>query len=851
MNHSLQPAQLNQCVGDGASIPPDVLKYISSISTAINVLMNKTIWNAHSRVINLLANDGQDGAPFWDVTSLERSVFSEFDPDKPALIARKMNSSWHRSTSGPSMVRYTSKHYPIGQDSSPFEEIDDVSDTLFNQNAYGNSLPAGRPIKYPVSNKKGKGLPGARIREPVDPVHRNNWLAALYPSVPTEKSCKLDHEAAATSTFDDGLPTAKSKELRDLCHLHNEGQHDTTAEGAQTTAQAALPNSTTLEELFEEFGSGTLSRHDNLSSNLNQQEVTQVPGSWPRWLLTNHKRRLTRKSPQMVQRALPGIRAALMQASLQGWRPVGHDFEEHVVDIEGREQAEAARLNTNQQAPVIDKSQQEALTTQKGSHHGKKRRRDQPPPIRMLNQPVESSKRRKLNRTVNDSVHASSSAPGSVEQPLPPHPSGSKTLESHQQLPPGAYFHAKSPTEKPVWRCGIKHPMGYYYNAGNRKNCAGCFNALSEDPKAKIMDFYLPSRTYSYQAEPDSNSPWRPSKPFARLGRTRRSTSSHNSIAKDAYWAAIESGADAAAALVSAKDAVTQHLASKIKKEPTPPPTPEPKPDLGPHPSGSKTMEHGQDLPTTATFTRPNNRHAEFAWRCDVNHALGRYYLAGERRCCPGCGSNKTGPGKRLTMDFYLPTGVFVRQKVDGVKWKPKKPYKARDGKEKETKNEKKYNTHNQYASRMYWNAMDKGLTAAAALKSAIAETDKWVDDREEDAEHRAELRKEIEERKTVRRTATAAAKVEAKKPRAKKTESRVSGKGKKMTLQDLTTPTASKALNALRARAAANEESEVETDYSSDEGESHADEEMVDIDTAEVVDISSDDETSSSSEEE
>ena len=54
---------------------------------------------------------------------------------------------------------------------------------------------------------------------------------------------------------------------------------------------------------------------------------------------------------------------------------------------------------------------------------------------------------------------------------LPPHPSGSKTLEAHQQLLPDAYFQMESPSEKPVWRCGIKHPMGYYYNAGNRKNC--------------------------------------------------------------------------------------------------------------------------------------------------------------------------------------------------------------------------------------------------------------------------------------------------------------------------------------------------------------------------------------------
>jgi hypothetical protein len=859
VKHALQPSLLEKCVEDGATVHPNVLKYISSISTSISTLTNKMTWNAHSGVVNLLANDSQDGVPFWDVTSLDRRVFDEFDPGKPALIARKMNGSWHRSTSRPSMVLYASKDYPIGQHGSPFEDIDDVSDTLFNQNTHGSSLPAGRPIKHPVSNSKGKGLPGARTREPVNSDHRNNWLASLVHSASTEEPEKLDYGVAAANTADDGLPTAEPKMHSDRRFLHDEGQHDTRTEVAQTTAQAASSSSTTLEHLFEEFGSGALSGHDLMSSSTYiQQQVAQVSES--RWLLTNHKRQLTRKSPQAVKRALPGIRVALIEASLQGCRPVGHHVEEHVDLIERQEQAKAARLNVDQQAHVIDHSQQEA-------HQGKKRRRNQPPSIRMLNQPIEPSKRRKRNtQAVSASLNASGAAtdpaqqnapddgtnPTADQQPLPPHPSGSSTLEAHQKLPPDAYFQPKSPSEKPVWRCGIKHPMGYYYNAGNRKNCPGCFCALSENPKAKTMDFYLPSRTYSFQPEPDSNAPWRPSKSFLRLGRARLSTSSHNSIGKDAYWAAMGSGADTAAAMSAARDAVTQHLASKIKKEPTPPPTPEPEPDLGPHPSGSKTMEHGQSLPTSATFTRPNNRHVEFAWRCDVNHALGRYYLAGERRCCPGCGSNKTGSGKRLEMDFYLPMGVFVRQKVDGAKWTPKKPYKAREGKENEPKKENKFSTHNQYASRMYWKAMDKGLTAGAALKSAIAETDKWVDEREEDAELKSELRKALEEKKTVRRTAAAAAKVEAKKPRAKKTASKVVVKGKKAQL-DLSAPTSSLALNALRARALSNEESEVDTDDEySDEDESHADEGMGDGDAAEDVEmISSDDESSSSSEEE
>ncbi|OSS54346.1 hypothetical protein B5807_00560 [Epicoccum nigrum] len=837
VKHAFAPSQLKKCVEYGAAVHPNVLKYISSVSTAIGAITNKMTWNAHSRVVNLLTNAGQDSAPFWDVTSLDRSIFGEFDLDKPSLVARRMDASWHRSDSSPSMVTYASKDYPVSQYGSVIEDIDDVSSTLFDKKAYGSSLPAGRPIKHPVSSSKRKGLLGARTREPVDSVHRKNWLAPLLQPVSGEPH-KQDHRAAAASTADDYLPTAKPKMRSDLRYLHDEGQHDTSAEVAQTTAQAVSSGSTKLEQLFEDFGCDMLNGQEHMSSDLLQQQV-----SWPKWLLTNHKRRLTRSSPQMLERALPSIRAALIEATLQGCRPVGHNFEQLVADIEGQERAEAARLNIDRQA-----------------NHRKKRRRNPLPPIRMFNQPIDTSKkRRRLNR-----MNASSAATGLAQQyasdddttnqePLQPHPSGSKTLEVHQKLPSNAYFHAKSPDEKLVWRCSIKHPMGYYYNAGNRKNCAGCFNAFSETPKAKIMDFYLPSRTFFYQPEPNGSVPWRPSKPFGRLGRARRSVSSHNSIAKDAYWAAIDSGADAATAFVTAKDAVTQHLASKVKKEPSPQPTPEPEPDLGLHPSGSKTMEHGQDLPITATFTCPSHRHAEFAWRCDVNHALGRYYLAGDRRCCPGCGSNKTGPGKRMTMDFYLPKGVFVRQKVDGTKWTPKKPYKTREGKEKKVDKEKQFHTHNQYASRMYWKAVDNGLTTDAALVSAIDETDKWVDAREEDAELKAELRKDLEEKKSVRRAAAKTTKAEGKKPRAKKAVGKSAVKGLKKTSQDLTAPTSSMALNALRARAASSEESEVDTDDDeySDEGESQADEDMGAGDPAEVLQTSSNDESSSSSEEE
>ncbi|KAF3036152.1 hypothetical protein E8E12_002459 [Didymella heteroderae] len=325
----------------------------------------------------------------------------------------------------------------------------------------------------------------------------------------------------------------------------------------------------------------------------------------------------------------------------------------------------------------------------------------------------------------------------SYPAPLPTHPSGSTTLEPHQRLPPDAYFTPESPGEKPVWRCGIKHALGHYYNAGDRKNCPGCFTALSDNTSAVTMDFHLRSRTHYHQPNPTTS--WRPSKPFGtRYGRARRSKHlSHNSIAKEAYWAAVDTGASPDKARQIAIDAVLARLAPKPPpKEPTPQPSPTPEPDPGPHPSGSVTMEHSQDVPSCAYFIR-KERHEDLAWRCDVNHALGRYYLAGDKRSCPGCGSNKGGLAKQAIMDFHLPPGVCVRQEVGAVKWRARKPYKMREGKKggkAEEKRKKKESTHNQLASRKYWEAIDAGRTAEEALVRAGRETDRWLDEREDEA---------------------------------------------------------------------------------------------------------------------
>jgi len=225
---------------------------------------------------------------------------------------------------------------------------------------------------------------------------------------------------------------------------------------------------------------------------------------------------------------------------------------------------------------------------------------------------------------------------------------------------------------------------------------------------------------------------------------------------------------------------VQAHIASKLPKQPTPAPSPSPEPEPGPHPSGSTTMEHAQDLPSCASFTAPDEDEQP-AWRCDINHALGRYYLAGDKRSCPGCGSNKEGKGKHAVMDFWLPRGVVVRQEVDVLGWKPRRPYRVREprtGDESAAKQDGVHTsttdyeskaslgrvsipraiapdedvsapvastgasgkrkhpvapTHNQFASRRYWDAIEWGLEGDEALERALKETEEWVDGRGEE----------------------------------------------------------------------------------------------------------------------
>ncbi|KAF2473100.1 uncharacterized protein BDR25DRAFT_387217 [Lindgomyces ingoldianus] len=327
--------------------------------------------------------------------------------------------------------------------------------------------------------------------------------------------------------------------------------------------------------------------------------------------------------------------------------------------------------------------------------------------------------------------------------PFPPHPSGSQTLEPHQVLPQGAYFEAKGPEDKFVWRCGINHALGYYYNSGDRKVCPGCFTHIEYQRKHITMDFYMPIKTFSRQPAPDGVI-WKPTPIYAtqRVRTTSENVShkghvSHNGVAKLVYWEYIQAGSTEAGARQKAIEYMEEYLAAKVKPESEPTPEPESESEdeqvePEPHPSGSKTMEHGQELPL-GSYWQKQERHEEFAWRCDSNHALGRYYLAGDKRTCPGCGSNKSGKAKHATMDFYMEEGTTVRQTAENlVDWQPRRPYKTKSsGKEKKVT----ASTHNQYAAKVYWEAVDNGRTAAEAMKLALDKTDAWVDAKDAEVE--------------------------------------------------------------------------------------------------------------------
>jgi hypothetical protein len=746
----------------------------------VNKLTTKMIWTAHSRTVRFMANDDKATTPFWDFQQFDDQCFADFFPGNAFSVVGMMDQSWHRAFSPPSMVRYSAKQYQTGPDASPFEEIDDVTGhtTLFEDRSAAHAASHDRVVRPPRTKKpKNQNLPGATLRDDTT-IPRSDWLQGL-----------ADHGADGSLEITENhrVPATLHDTSKDALRLEALPENDTGVYGAQSvwrgtvgavdesnpahgrsvhmgneagltlvcpTLSQAEPH-TRLESLVALHGPDVLLKESGPSS---LSEATPIEGTgrkalWRMALIEHHKQQLAERWPKSQQpreapldfdsyvdraikrgdlkRLVPGLRRIVDFVDSPAVAPSSI---EPRVESQNRHQLEDLRVveHIPHTEPVMQLNSQAGTTA--NSSVRLKRPRNQVSVNRSTKRRKSAplAKKSKTSTTAEPTSRPNSSAGFSSNCVPEQTHSGdkSRTLENHQQLPPDAYFERTADDEQPAWRCGIKHPMGYYYNAGDRKNCPGCFTNFRDNPKRKVMDFYLPSYSYFFQPAPPGST-WKPQRP---LGKPRRSKNlSHNSIAKDAYWDAINAGTTTDEARRKGIEAVEAYLRAKEekkeKKEPTPEPTPEPV-DLGPHPSGSRTMEHGQELPVGA-YWKKRFRYDELAWRCDVNHALGRYYLGGDVRSCPGCGSCRSGPGKYPQMDFYLPAGSIARHEAPGlVKWKPRRPNKLT----KKSKKAKQIASHNQFCARKYWELIDEGREHVEgganeeALALAIEATDAYID---------------------------------------------------------------------------------------------------------------------------
>ncbi|KAI8936760.1 hypothetical protein NX059_006007 [Plenodomus lindquistii] len=751
--HALHPDQIKQCFTGNGSSHVKLQQYLNLINANVDKMAEKMIWNAHHRAIHMLATEGRTDATFLHVHELDEGSFADFGPGSTSsrVAVSNISESWHRAFADPVTVCLSTTQYPLARHTHPLDDVDDRAKT-----ATSNDEP---PIPHNTEalvedTQRCQGMPVAvpSLDQAATDSHVDHEMP--IPATSAKAHRDIPGYQGGFMAVDILMPDAPPTLLEGLQEAHPAHEHQDLTSFAN---MPAYPHShyaapTQLEMLFGKHGAEALASDwpQSDTGSDTTSAIVKVP-SWSQKLLNDHKRRLTERwgnLRQTLDTLLPGIEEVISQSMANGCRPTDPDWRDKARELDAREQDHISTriVPVMELVPTIPKESRRGrqkpsntdavpriLTTSiftepmgaplPSARPAKKRKVDKKPGV------VSSrNKQRAVKPNKSSGASAKSSAPptAATDASLPPHPSGSKTLELDQHLPPDAYFEPRTPDDKPAWRCSIKHALGHYYNAGDRKACRGCNTSLIDIPNAKLMDFYLPRRTFSNQPAP--NMRWKPGKPPGKIPKLANQC--HNSVAKYAFWAAISTGHTEDAARDIGRATLLAHLAPKPRKEPTPPPVPAPKPDPGPHPSGSDTMEHGQDLPDCAYWKR-QQRHEDPAWRCDVSHALGRYYLAGDKKSCPGCGTNKGGAGRQTVMDFFLPPGTIIRQEAPNiVKWKPRK-YKGRAGagaSVKEGKEKGKHLTHNQACSEKYFRAKTEGLGHAVALERAVRQTDEWLD---------------------------------------------------------------------------------------------------------------------------
>jgi hypothetical protein len=709
--YALHPDRLDlkESLGDNSDALAKIEGYLKDVLNNVSQLTNKMIWNAHFKTTNFLARPGQIGLPFINVDNFKDSIFNNLDSKNKTLVVQQMNQSWHRSYNTSGMVQHSAANYPIGTHYSPFEDIREATarNLLVNK-----ELTTGRVVKPPM---KKRVLPGPARRDfKTNPrgsqVHSSAPLTlpianGSRPQVTISSTCsEVQAEGAPKLNRTSEIPASTALTM-----------HKPAIANSSTPKDAHLDPDTTLPDTEPSLLERIVTQSDHniplfplpeeapsrLETLFAEPSMGRVQKDWRMRLVRDHKRRLAKQhiqSPGVQPRDIKSIVAHAVDRGLLQHPTIAV---QHQIDRLAIRERRIAQKSLQLYAPTavatasFRKAARSSCLGPKATYHSKKigktaRQTGQPP--------------RKKPKTQSDNG------------PLSPHPSGSHTLEPHQVLPAKAYFTKVDEEEKPVWRCSGNHCMGYYYNAGDRLACIGCNTNIRELTPIH-MDFYLPSKNWFFQDA--LGKIWKPSKQFKEV----KNPSFHNAIAKVAWYTAYNAGATEEEARQKAREAVLEHLRPKPKPEPFSEPTPEPEPepiDLGPHPSGSTTMEHGQGIPECHSFKKID-KFGDFAWRCDGGHALGRYYLAGDKKTCPGCGLGRTSKGgRRETMDFYMPPGAVVRQEApELVKWHP--------AKQKDRTN-KVVCSHNQICTKNYWAAVEKGQNHEQALKTALEETDAQLD---------------------------------------------------------------------------------------------------------------------------